>query len=72
MKKYWEEETDFIYPEDSLSQKYLRELKSRAIDTDNMVELLLNFDNDNEIMSRIKELLATTNDKIIKQISLKF
>ena len=42
MKKYWEEETDFIYPEDSLSQKYLRELKSRAIDTDNMVELLLN------------------------------
>lgn len=43
-------------------------LKADTVRQAKLVELLLNFDNDNEIMSRIKELLATTNDKIIKQI----
>lgn len=42
LKNYWAEETSYIFPEsDTLAQQYLRELKARAIDTDNIISSLI-------------------------------
>ncbi len=46
LKEYWAQETSYIFPESEEDQQLLRELKARAIDTDNMIKDLLEYLND--------------------------